>query len=76
MGVQGSGGGFSAQFDQTNAQWQAAATAKYLKTPQGTDAEMHPEGSFPPMGRGTPDVSALGKPHLCLAICTLGCEQV
>ena len=27
----GSGGGFSEQFDQSNAAWQAAATAKYLK---------------------------------------------
>ena len=55
----GSGGGFSKQFDQTNAQWQAAAVAKYLKTVE--PSTLPPAGSFPPMGRATPDVSALGE---------------
>lgn len=53
------GGGFSKQFDQTDAQWQAAATARYL---QSVDPpSLPPAGSYPPTGRGTPDVSALGE---------------
>lgn len=55
----GSGGGFSSQFDQTNAVWQQAATAKYLKTVD--QSTLPPTGSYPPTGRGTPDVSALGE---------------
>ena len=55
----GSGGGFSKQFDQTNAAWQAAATAKYLKTVD--PSTLPPADSFPAGGRGTPDVSALGE---------------
>eukprot|EP01043_Picozoa_sp_COSAG02_P040804 COSAG02_NODE_3329_length_6926_cov_4.245203_5_plen_574_part_00 len=53
----GSGGGFSKQFDQTNAAWQAAATAKYLETAPG----LPPPGAYAAKGRGTPDVSALGE---------------
>jgi hypothetical protein len=55
----GSGGGFSKQFDQTNAAWQADATAKYLKTVD--PSTLPPADSFPATGRGTPDVSALGE---------------
>ena len=56
----GSGGGFSRMFDQTDAQWQAAATAAYLKK-GGMLPKFPPKGSFAPNGRGTPDVSALGE---------------
>ena len=56
----GSGGGFSRLFDQADAQWQAGATAAYLK--RGTALpKFPPKGSFAPKGRGTPDVSALGE---------------
>ena len=55
----GSGGGFSFQFDQTNAAWQAKATAKYLST--ADQSTLPPAGSYPAKGRGTPDVSALGE---------------
>jgi hypothetical protein len=55
----GSGGGFSSQFDQTDAQYQAAAVAKYLSTVEAST--LPPAGSFPPLGRATPDVSALGE---------------
>jgi hypothetical protein len=54
----GSGGGFSKQFAQApNAAWQSADVAAYIKgAPQ-----LPPTGSFPPLGRATPDVSALGE---------------
>ena len=50
--------GFSTQFTQSpNATWQSAVVAAYLKgAPQ-----LPPAGSFPPLGRATPDVSALGE---------------
>jgi hypothetical protein len=56
----GSGGGFSKQFSQSpNAEWQSAAVAKYLAT---VDPSTLPAaGLFPPKGRATPDVSALGE---------------
>jgi hypothetical protein len=38
----GSGGGFSKMFDQSKAQWQVAAVAKYLKT---VDASTLPPSS-------------------------------
>eukprot|EP00035_Acanthoeca_spectabilis_P003573 m.94115 g.94115 ORF g.94115 m.94115 type:complete len:292 (+) comp12209_c0_seq1:1412-2287(+) len=55
----GSGGGFSTMWGQSpNATWQTAAVQAYLKA----DAvDLPPAGSFPPNGRGTPDVSALGE---------------
>ena len=56
----GSGGGFSQMFDQTDAQWQVGATAAYIQT-GATLPKFPPKGSFPPTGRGTPDVSALGE---------------
>ena len=55
----GSGGGFSKQFDQSNAAWQVKATAQYLATVDAST--LPPAGSFPTGGRGTPDVSALGE---------------
>ena len=56
----GSGGGFSGMFDQTDAQWQANATAAYLQK-GAMLPKFPPNGSFAPNGRGTPDVSALGE---------------
>ena len=55
----GSGGGFSKQFNQTNAQYQAAATAKYLSTVD--PSTLPPAAAYPAKGRGTPDVSVLGE---------------
>ena len=57
----GSGGGFSALFNQTNTYaWQAKAVAAYVA--QGNALpRFPPAGSFPPLGRATPDVSALGE---------------
>jgi subtilase family serine protease len=56
----GSGGGFSAQFDQTHAKWQSAAVKEYLKiVPKGKP--FPPKSSFSATGRGTPDVAALGE---------------
>lgn len=56
----GSGGGFSAIFNQSDAPWQAAAVSKYLA--QGPSLpKFPPAGSFPPHGRATPDLSALGE---------------
>jgi subtilase family serine protease len=55
----GSGGGFSAMFDQTDAKWQQDAVANYLKTVD--QSSLPPSGSFNPQGRATPDVSALGE---------------
>lgn len=55
----GSGGGFSTLWAQSpNATWQTAAVQAYLKADAG---DLPPAGSFPPNGRGTPDVSALGE---------------
>lgn len=51
----GSGGGFSELFDAFKDQ--AAAVEHYLKIATG----LPPAGSFPPGGRATPDVSALGE---------------
>jgi len=56
----GSGGGFSSQFDQSHAQWQAVEVAAYVA--QGAALPRFPPASaFPPLGRATPDVSALGE---------------
>mmetsp|Transcript_47202 Transcript_47202/g.106400 ORF Transcript_47202/g.106400 Transcript_47202/m.106400 type:complete len:179 (-) Transcript_47202:351-887(-) len=56
----GSGGGFSSGFNQTEAQWQSKAVAAYVA--QGsTLPKFPPAGSFPVLGRATPDVSALGE---------------
>ena len=56
----GSGGGFSTMFNQSDASWQASAVAAYVA--QGATLPKFPNASdFPPMGRATPDVSALGQ---------------
>ena len=56
----GSGGGFSSQFNRSEASWQSDAVAAYLaKSP--TLAKFPPPGLFSPSGRATPDVSALGE---------------
>ena len=56
----GSGGGFSPLFNQSHASWQAAAVAAYVA--QGHSLpRFPPAGSFPALGRATPDVSALGE---------------
>jgi subtilase family serine protease len=54
----GSGGGFSTQFAQSpDATWQSAMVAAYIRgAPQ-----LAPAGSFPPLGRATPDVSTIGE---------------
>jgi len=57
----GSGGGFSKQFGQSpNAKWQIEAVQAYVNNPP-KDPHYPPPGSFPPKGRATPDVSALGE---------------
>ena len=56
----GSGGGFSKQFSQDpHAQWQERAVAAYLSSVD--PSTLPPAGSFPPKGRATPDVAALGE---------------
>ena len=56
----GSGGGFSAQFNRSDATWQNAAVEEYFKiAPKGE--KFPPTYSFPTTGRGTPDVAALGE---------------
>ena len=56
----GSGGGFSYMFDQTDAPWQVEAVAAYVAKGASLP-KFPPPGSFPPHGRATPDVSALGE---------------
>jgi len=56
----GSGGGFSALFNQSHAGWQAAAVAKYVASGPSLP-KWPPSGSFPPSGRATPDLSLLGE---------------
>lgn len=53
----GSGGGFSDMWNVSSAEWQASATKSYL----ANAPQLPPAGSYPPMGRGTPDVAALGE---------------
>jgi tripeptidyl-peptidase-1 len=62
----GSGGGFSTMFGQSpDAKWQSDDVAHYLKVVP-KQAPFPPTGSFPPSGRGTPDVSALGEGYQVL----------
>ena len=56
----GSGGGFSSIWNNSHAQWQADAVAKYVAMGSSLD-KFPPSGSFPPLGRATPDISALGE---------------
>lgn len=53
----GSGGGFSSDFDRTNATWQEASVTGYLKLAD----KLPPSWAFTESGRATPDVSALGE---------------
>jgi tripeptidyl-peptidase-1 len=47
-------------FNQSDATWQKAAVAAYVA--QGGSLPLFPpSGSFPPLGRATPDVSGLGE---------------
>ena len=56
----GSGGGFSSQFNQSDAPWQVDAVAAYVA--QGPSLAKFPNASlFSAHGRATPDVSALGE---------------
>jgi tripeptidyl-peptidase-1 len=54
----GSGGGFSTMFPAPS--WQAAETKAYL----AAASMLPPAGSYPPGGRATPDVSALGEGYM------------
>merc|ERR1711907_413437 len=57
----GSGGGFSTMFGQSpDAKWQSDDVANYLKVVPKV-LPFPPNGSFPPQGRATPDISALGE---------------
>merc|ERR1711862_40742 len=58
----GSGGGFSKDFDAFKAQ--QSAVAHYLKVAK----DLPPAGAFPPTGRATPDVSALGEGFQVIAV--------
>jgi len=58
----GSGGGFSHMFTiAEDASYQADAVKAYLAQKPGPGFMLPPNGSFPPGGRATPDVSALGE---------------
>ena len=56
----GSGGGFSMDFNNSEATWQQTYVAKYLAQ-NSTLPKFPGTGSFPTNGRATPDVSALGE---------------
>ena len=56
----GSGGGFSALWNESHAAWQSEAVQKYLAK-GATLKGFPPSGTFPTNGRATPDVSALGE---------------
>ena len=53
----GSGGGFSSDFDRSNATWQEDQVSAYLKLGD----QLPPSWAFTANGRATPDVSALGE---------------
>lgn len=55
----GSGGGFSNQFNQSEASWQAEAVNAYTSNPP-QNPKQPPASLFNAQGRATPDVSALG----------------
>jgi subtilase family serine protease len=62
----GSGGGFSRMFTiADDASYQATAVKTYLAQ-TGAGFKLPPAGSFPPGGRATPDVSALGEGYQVL----------
>lgn len=58
----GSGGGFSTMFNRSLASWQESVVTAYLADAPG----LPPNGSFPPGGRATPDVSALGEGYMTI----------
>ena len=58
----GSGGGFSTMFNRSLASWQESVVTTYLADAPG----LPPKGSFPPGGRATPDVSALGEGYMTI----------
>jgi tripeptidyl-peptidase-1 len=58
----GSGGGFSSQFNQTNAAWQVQAVKQYTSNPPN-DPKYPPQNMFDPNGRATPDICALGEKY-------------
>ena len=64
----GSGGGFSFRFNQSKAQWQAAAVAAYVEQGSGLP-NFPPAGSFPALGRATPDVSGIGEGYQVYISC-------
>eukprot|EP00040_Diaphanoeca_grandis_P002109 m.20570 g.20570 ORF g.20570 m.20570 type:complete len:593 (+) comp12989_c0_seq1:25-1803(+) len=53
----GSGGGFSWDFNRSEATWQEASVKAYF----AADTTLPPSTVYNAMGRGTPDVSALGE---------------
>jgi subtilase family serine protease len=60
----GSGGGFSSFIKQSpDASWQSAAVAKYFTAVNHTT--LPPSTSYDPLGRATPDVSALAEGAPC-----------
>ena len=54
----GSGGGFSFEFNRSDAMWQKSFVAEYL---QKDANDLPPQTSWSQNGRATPDVSALGE---------------
>merc|ERR1711907_510905 len=62
----GSGGGFSQMFTQEDAKWQVEAVKHYVDNPPD-DMHYPPKGTFPPTGRATPDVCALGEGYQVVA---------
>ena len=64
----------SSQFNQSDAQWQAAAVAAYVA--KGPTLAKFPDATdFPALGRATPDVSALGEGFqvwTCRTLCIWG----
>merc|ERR1719253_1852036 len=56
----GSGGGFSWDFDRSNATWQEQDVTQY-EAQGSTLAKFPPSASYNAKGRGTPDVAALGE---------------
>jgi subtilase family serine protease len=63
----GSGGGFSKMFTiAKDATYQADAVKTYLAQPAGPGFKLPPAGSYPPGGRATPDLSALGEGYQVL----------
>jgi tripeptidyl-peptidase-1 len=56
----GSGGGFSWDFDRSNATWQESDVSGYQSAAKSAP-KFPPSGDFNAKGRGTPDVAAVGE---------------